>query len=419
MPASTLAQWKMIKGSLQNEVKVLEETSTRLVLYREDSTATLVLTITRRLDADIYGALEARRGGNAYRVWVTTESFWAKPYLAEDGGKKFFRETFLKTLRQDESVQNLPPAAPAEKEKTFTEKDSPSIPTLAEQIETKAQTIENTKVQSPTTDSLLEVGQKENLPPSSIEQTQPQAPAKIITTIHKPEKAASPIRKKESVSPQPPSPSAEPATASFAFLDSLYQVALQEIKKENWSQAVAVLERIQSSQPAYRDVADRLVQARVLLNLTKKFEVKLKPRGTGEPALFIGGALAAMGAFTALVLLPLIGVILFSPTFRAHYHLWRNDHNAAAQIYERALERHPSRVKYYPPLANIYLRQGRKDEKAIKVYRMILQLNLVVRNREEIDSIVTQNYLAAGKAQTDVIEVLESALKAEQRRTQN
>jgi hypothetical protein len=76
-------------------------------------------------------------------------------------------------------------------------------------------------------------------------------------------------------------------------------------------------------------------------------------------------------------------------------------------------------VKLYSALANIYLLLGRNDENAIKVYKMVLQLNLNTRHRDEMSTIVAQNYLTEGRTDSDAIEVLESALKAEQRRQQH
>ncbi|RIK69735.1 hypothetical protein DCC62_23540, partial [candidate division KSB1 bacterium] len=73
MSPAAEAQWAIIKKSLPPEVRILEETNTRLVLGREDdSTATVVMTIKPAGDADLHGGSEARRGGNVYRVWITT-----------------------------------------------------------------------------------------------------------------------------------------------------------------------------------------------------------------------------------------------------------------------------------------------------------------------------------------------------------
>src|SRR5262245_46385124 len=79
------AQWAFLKSSLQTGVQILEETETRLVLCRQDSTAVLIVTIQKAADSDIFGGIELRRGSNPYRVWVTTENFWKKPHLAKDG----------------------------------------------------------------------------------------------------------------------------------------------------------------------------------------------------------------------------------------------------------------------------------------------------------------------------------------------
>lgn len=58
---------------------------------------------------------------------------------------------------------------------------------------------------------------------------------------------------------------------------------------------------------------------------------------------------------------------------------------------------------------------GRKDEAAIKIYKTVLQLNLVTRNREEINTIVAQAYLSEGAKDTDAIKILEDALRDEVR----
>jgi hypothetical protein len=64
-------------------------------------------------------------------------------------------------------------------------------------------------------------------------------------------------------------------------------------------------------------------------------------------------------------------------------------------------------------LANIYLLLGRHDEQALKIYKAILQLNIATPKRDEINTIVAQNYLTEGRTDSDAIEVLENALKAE------
>lgn len=52
------------------------------------------------------------------------------------------------------------------------------------------------------------------------------------------------------------------------------------------------------------------------------------------------------------------------------------------------------------------------------IYKTVLQLNLATHNREEINVVVAQKYLVEGRTDSDAIEILEGALKAEQRRQQ-
>jgi tetratricopeptide (TPR) repeat protein len=112
-------------------------------------------------------------------------------------------------------------------------------------------------------------------------------------------------------------------------------------------------------------------------------------------------------------LFPAAGFVVFSPATRARLHLLRGNYIAAAQLYEKILQRRPGRVKLYSLLANIYLLMGRQDEQALKVYKAILQLNIATHKRDEINTIVAQNYLTEGRTDSDAIAVLESALKAE------
>lgn len=198
--------------------------------------------------------------------------------------------------------------------------------------------------------------------------------------------------------------------ASPANLDSLYQEALAALAKEDWMQAVFAFEKIQLLQPGYRDVADRLRHARERVRQAKAVPPRRDSDGNFSFYVVVGSALAA------LVVLPLLGAIAFSPATRARACLLQGKYVSAAQLYEKILERSPDKVKLYPTLANIYLVLGRKDEKALKVFKTVLQLNLASRNREEINSIVAQKYLTEGRTDSDAIEVLENALQAERRK---
>jgi tetratricopeptide (TPR) repeat protein len=209
--------------------------------------------------------------------------------------------------------------------------------------------------------------------------------------------------------PSPAAPADAAPAISPAGLDSLYQLAVAAAEQKDWVQAVVNLEKVRMLQADYRDVTDRLAAARANLALAANGG---KVASTNNVPTYVGGAVA-------LLVLPLLGFAMFSPAARARYQLFRGNYLAAAQIYEKVLTRQPKKVKLYSALANIYLLLGRNDENAIKVYKMVLQLNLNTRHRDEMSTIVAQNYLTEGRTDSDAIEVLESALKAEQRRQQH
>ena len=104
------------------------------------------------------------------------------------------------------------------------------------------------------------------------------------------------------------------------------------------------------------------------------------------------------------------------PAARARILLLQGDYAKAAQIYERLLGRRPTRLKLYPVLANIYLLEGRTDEQAIKVFKMILQLNLLTHRRDDINAIVAQRFLSEGRKDHDAINIMEDALLIEMRK---
>jgi tetratricopeptide (TPR) repeat protein len=200
---------------------------------------------------------------------------------------------------------------------------------------------------------------------------------------------------------------------SDATLDSLYQQSVVLAEAQDWMQAVITLEKLALLAPDYRDVSARLEHARTQLQHTVATE-KTAVQKTADPAS--ASIWQNTGAWAALLLVPLIGLVMMSPTTRARYHLLRNDYAAAAAIYERLLARHPERTKLYPALANLYFLLGRRDARALKIYKTILQLNLPIQNREGINAIVAEHFLTEGRTDSDAIEVLENALKTEQGR---
>lgn len=193
--------------------------------------------------------------------------------------------------------------------------------------------------------------------------------------------------------------------------DSLYQAALAAIQGADWAQAVTILEKLQLASPEDANLIDLLAQARTNLQI-RAVSVPHKEAGSGKSLVMIGGVLAA------IIMLPLIGFITFSPTLRARVSLLRGDYQNAAKIYERMLQQKPGRLKLYPVLADIYLMTGRRDEQALKIFKTILQLNLITANRDEITAAVAQTYLSQGRIDADAIKVFEDALQAEYRKTE-
>ncbi len=413
------AQWLMIKGALQPEVNILEETAARLVLYREDSTATLLVTLHQSQAADLYGALEAKRGGNAFRVWVMTENFWRKPHLAEDGGRKFFREAFIKTLRAKPALQKEPDRfAPSDTVPATVA--PPSTSTVTENVAVPDSTKTAINLETAAIDSLPSTQEKPAAPIRSAQRRTSPSARSTPPSPRKRAKASPRVKPAAPIQAQPPLASVPVAPVLPAVqttpLDSLYQIAAQQMEQTDWAQAVIALEKIQSLQPNYRDTGDRLVQARINASLAETRQVQAQPPQSVRPSLFASGALIATGAFIALILLPMFGVILFSATFRARYHIFRGEPAKAAPLYEKYLARRPGKTRLYAELADVYLLLGRRDEQALKVYKTVLQLKLATKNREAINAIVAQKYLVEGKTDVDIIEVLEDALKAERRK---
>jgi tetratricopeptide (TPR) repeat protein len=195
------------------------------------------------------------------------------------------------------------------------------------------------------------------------------------------------------------------ATTITARLDSLYREGMQAFDRADWKHAIANLENLQFLQPNYRNSASQLDRAWQNIGPTPPANGRPESNSGAIQSFFVGAMVAAF------IVLSAAGFMGFSPTTRARYYLWRGHDKAAAQIYEKLLDRDPHRVKLYPQLAEIYLRLGSSDERAMKAYKTVLSLNLATHQREAINAIVAQDYLTEGRIDTDAIGVLEDALK--------
>jgi tetratricopeptide (TPR) repeat protein len=190
---------------------------------------------------------------------------------------------------------------------------------------------------------------------------------------------------------------------------ALYFRAQRHCKEREYEKAIMAYDSL-LQQCGALSVAAQVMATRNAAKMDWPLSTTLEPRPENNVVVYLGSALAA------LVILPILGFAVLSPTSRTAFHMWRKNYLAAAGVFEKLLERHPQKIQHYAPLAELYLRLGRNDKHALRVYKTVLQLNLPTRRRDEINALVAQNYLNEGRMDTDAIEVLEVALKSEMRK---
>lgn len=202
--------------------------------------------------------------------------------------------------------------------------------------------------------------------------------------------------------------------------------------------ALAAFEKVKRLDPNYRDLPTLLgVVERELQNQSNIATAHFNPSAvststsgglTNAPSAEITPSAAAIGsggldprvyylagAFAAVIVLPLLGFMFFSSTGRARLYLFLGNYAATMRIYENMLIRHPERARLNPnvinTLATYYLLERRMDERALDVYQQVQRMNLPTAHREEINTILQQQYLTAGPKTTDAAERLEQMLK--------
>ncbi|MCA9734805.1 tetratricopeptide repeat protein, partial [candidate division KSB1 bacterium] len=120
-------------------------------------------------------------------------------------------------------------------------------------------------------------------------------------------------------------PETEVPAMSAASLDSLYEIAVEAYKLQDWMPAVLTFEKLQLLQPDYKDVPERLLRARTNLNFVE--QARTTPAAAnGHSAFFYVG-------IVAVVMLPLVGMVLLSPTTRARFYLLQGNNVAAVRLY--------------------------------------------------------------------------------------
>jgi tetratricopeptide (TPR) repeat protein len=197
------------------------------------------------------------------------------------------------------------------------------------------------------------------------------------------------------------------STEQDTKIEEIYQDGVLALQNGDWQQAVLAFEKVNLLNPEYKDVQIKIADAR--FNLTKSNLSQIQTddvKTEGSRALtIIGFAVSALG-------LPLFGILIFSPMTRARVSFKLGKYDKDANKYERLLRKNPGRVKLYPVLANIYLLKNRRDEMALKVFEMILRMDLNTKNKEEINSIMANHYITNGRIDATAIQIMERELDA-------
>ncbi|HEX9653347.1 MAG TPA: tetratricopeptide repeat protein, partial [bacterium] len=193
-------------------------------------------------------------------------------------------------------------------------------------------------------------------------------------------------------------------------LSQLYDEGLIALQNGEWRQAVLTFEKVQDLDPAYGDVRNKLADAR--FNASKS-----PPRGADRKPAEMTLRWIPIAGWAVVLLIFSSGVIfVFTPTMRARFNLLQGKYDRAAALYEGMLQKNPGKIKLYPFLANIYLLEKRRDERALKVYETILRLNILTNKREEITSILANHYLNQGRTDMSAIQIMEKELDSKMRR---
>lgn len=166
--------------------------------------------------------------------------------------------------------------------------------------------------------------------------------------------------------------------APVSRAQKLYEDALVAYAKEDWMQAVINLETVQLLQPNYRDVVEKLADARARLH---------SPGGVAAESKSEPSSMNVALLLTVATVLPLLGFLVLSPAMRARYYLLRGDHAAVARIYERMLAKNPRLAQLNPAivttLSNYYLMSGRTDEHALAIHRTAQEAKLLASPTDE------------------------------------
>ncbi len=189
-------------------------------------------------------------------------------------------------------------------------------------------------------------------------------------------------------------------------MDSLFPAATAALRREDWQTAVAMFAKLEALYPLDHELRKQADQARANLLISQlglaHVDAKDHDERIFEIAVFVGSVLA----------LPLLLGLALSSRLRARYYLLRGKPRRAAQIYESVLQRAPERIKLYPTLADLYLRTGRTDAAAMKVFRTVLQYNLNTPYREQINVLIAQSVKPAHENNRETLLALAAVVES-------
>ncbi|MFQ5604930.1 MAG: tetratricopeptide repeat protein [bacterium] len=186
-------------------------------------------------------------------------------------------------------------------------------------------------------------------------------------------------------------------------IETLYEEGVLALQNSDWQKAAAAFEKVALLDSAYRDVQNKLADAR--FNFNKKRTPALPPAAPKEASQLI-----RIGILAALLLILVAGIWVASHTVRARFYYWRKQYAKSTAIYEKKLARNPGLIKLYTILAELYLIQDRRDHQALKVFETILKLNIFTDHKKEIQSIVANQYMEQGRTDISAIQIMEREL---------
>jgi len=189
---------------------------------------------------------------------------------------------------------------------------------------------------------------------------------------------------------------------------NFYEQGIRFMEQEKWQDARIALEKVVAVDSNYQNVQ----------NLLAETNARLKPKTFPEKASDeqIAGWKIALGILVGLFLSGLGGVaaVLWLQTrMLGAFYFKRQQFTKAARVFEKIRQQNTGDAANNLRLAEIYFRQKREDEPAIRVYESVILNDLATPIKSEISTIVAYYYLSKGNTDSEKIEILEKVMNRE------